>query len=335
MTELLERLQEIKVGTFPGPTAGSVKVVTSDMTVAEVLSYLQENKFLSAPVVDASATDDTNWKKKYIGIVDVVSLVVYAMKALNTPSSIPEDVEEGEEDSFNISALPTEFANQPITDVKEHPEMWNEFLPIETDATLFDALVLLSNYRMKRVPILDENTHEVVNIVTQSTLMKMLNQEKELFGDVVSQTLNDLGLGEPKELYSIRCDQAIRDAFDLIKKHTISGVPVLGVDGMLLGSISARDIFYIATSPTKIRLLHKRASRFLDALSTTHGWDDSRRSIVCKASEPLSEIMTKLVQNKAHRIYLTDDSGLPYRVVSLVDILAKFVSQPEAQCIVM
>eukprot|EP00055_Hartaetosiga_balthica_P008927 m.34411 g.34411 ORF g.34411 m.34411 type:complete len:336 (-) comp6530_c0_seq1:1615-2622(-) len=332
MTELLEKLQTVKVGSLPGPPTGDVKTVSSDMTVAEVLSYLQQNNFLSAPVVDASVADDASWKERYIGVVDVVSLVVFAMNALNTPSSIPEEVEEGDENEFDISALPSEFADQPITAVKEHPEMWNDFLPIETDATLFDALVLLSNFRMKRVPVLDEKTFKVVNIVTQSTLMKALHLHSDLFGDIVKQTLDDVGLGDPKEVFSIRFDQPIKDAFDLIQTHKISGVPVLGVDGRLLGSISARDIFYIATSPTKFCLLNKKASRFLDTLSTTHGWDDSRRSVVSKSSETISEVMEKIVRNKAHRIFITDENGLPYRVVSLVDILAKFVSQPEAQC---
>ncbi len=49
---------------------------------------------MSAPVVDVTKADSTSWKEKYLGIVDVVRLVVVMQEALfREDSGIPEEDE--------------------------------------------------------------------------------------------------------------------------------------------------------------------------------------------------------------------------------------------------
>ena len=80
------------------------------------------------------------------------------------------------------------------------------------------AFVCVCCVQMKRLPIVDPATNKLVNIVSQSTLVKLIAEQGDKFDTVVSKTLEDLGLGGPSEVFSIRSDQAVKDAFDIIRK---------------------------------------------------------------------------------------------------------------------
>lgn len=94
---------------------------------------------------------------------------------------------------------------------------WLPFMPLESDSSLLDAILLLGQYRLKRLPIIEDN--KVVNIVSQTTVVKLLAERLGDFGSVASKTLEELGLAEPKEVLAVRADQPVKEAFDIIRRH--------------------------------------------------------------------------------------------------------------------
>lgn len=94
------------------------------------------------------------------------------------------------------------------------------FLPLEQTSTLKDAVVLLGNYRVRRLPIIDDAEGDLINIVTQSSVVARL---AELMGDPEleahgAKSLTEAGLDSVVKLHCVRTDQPVREAFKLIRE---------------------------------------------------------------------------------------------------------------------
>jgi CBS domain-containing protein len=49
----------------------------------------------------------------------------------------------------------------------------------------------------------------------------------------------------------------------------------------------------------------------------------------CTAADSLASVITQLVDNHIHRVYITDESGRVEGVLSLREVIAQFVREPE------
>lgn len=52
---------------------------------------------------------------------------------------------------------------------------WFPFMPLEEDGTLLDVILLLGTYKLKRIPIIKDDT--IVNFISQSSIIKLLAEE--------------------------------------------------------------------------------------------------------------------------------------------------------------
>merc|ERR1712146_835282 len=110
----------------------------------------------------------------------------------------------------------------------------------------------------------------------------------------------------------------------LIQEHGISAVPVVDEEGKLCGNVSARDARLIVSSTKIYRLLNMPIANYLDVVT-----DGAERSaITCSPFDTLESVIQTLTSNKIHRIYVVDKDNHPQRVVSLRNVLMKFVKEP-------
>lgn len=235
------------------------------------------------------------------------------------------------------------------------PEGWIPFSPVSASAPLLDVAKLLSNAGVKRVPVLDEAGEQAVNLVSQSSVIAELVANAEQCAPMLAQTLEDVGLTQPLPVYSVREDEPVKYAFKLIRDkvsrkrnseyklfcctvflvflisgsfdmrlQNVSAVPVLNDEGAMIGNISAEHIFFVSIVGNKMYLLQLPAAKFIEYVSnSSHAWDIKSNAITCRASDTLLSVMQTMSAAKIHRIYLSDDAGRPYRVISQTDLLAK------------
>ena len=133
-----------------------------------------------------------------------------------------------------------------------------------------------------------------------------------------------MGLGDTRKVYAVSNSQKLREAFTLIKAKDVSGVAVVDDTGRLVGNISARDSRLIATSAKVYKLLNMPISVYLDVVS--EGALNS--AIYCEADCSLAECIKRMVSSRIHRIFVVDADLKPVRVVSLRNVLMKFVKEP-------
>ncbi len=188
-------------------------------------------------------------------------------------------------------------------------------------------MLLCGNHAIRRAPVVKTPGGDIVNIITQSALMQTLSANLERFGSVGKRTLAQLGLASPARVFSVTTEDKLRKAFQLIKENDISAVPVVDpVTGAIKGNISARDARLLVSSSKIYKLLNMPIRVYLDVVSD--GAENS--AITCTGADTMEDVIKRLVRSRIHRVYVVDGQQRVIRVVSLRNILRKFVKEPES-----
>jgi CBS domain-containing protein len=290
--------------------------------------YLHEHNILSAPVMDVTVSSDRPVRERCLGFVDVIDLVVSMLTGMDKKSTI---VEESEEESaaaddaaptgqVQFTGLPSRFTDVRLSDIGSLGCALQPFSPLNETDILGTLLPLLAG-PVRRVAVVSDDGLSITNILSQSGIVKSLLMMD--LPPVVSSTLREAGLAEQKPVLSVLAGQPVELAFKHIRDHRISGVPVLGADGGVLGNVSAREAYKVITSHNKLRLLKMPTRRFLQRTAGPQV-DIRTLAICCTERDTLQDIMVRMSAAEVHRIFLCNQENKLQRVLSLGDILATF-----------
>eukprot|EP00048_Salpingoeca_helianthica_P023394 m.24082 g.24082 ORF g.24082 m.24082 type:complete len:463 (+) comp8614_c0_seq1:138-1526(+) len=308
----------VPISTFPVPALGKLVIFDSSMPIIDAVKALSQYGILAAPVRDASKPVDTPWSEKYLGVIDMTALVFHMLEKLDPLGMPPEDFQK------EISCI-EEFRKTTVGDAA-HFARFGPFVPIDfTRGNLLDAMLLCGQHGIRRVPVVKTPGGDIVNIITQSALVQTLSANLDRFKTVSKCTLAQLGLATPCPVFSVTTDDKLRVAFHIIKSKDVSAVPVLDpIDGTIRGNVSARDVRLIASSNKIYKLLNMPLRSYLDVVSD--GAENS--AITCKGTDTMEEVIKRMVRSRIHRIYVVDEKDRVIRVVSLRNVLRKFVKEP-------
>jgi len=318
-TEKLDHLfSRIQLKSFPHPPSKVIEI-ESTATVSQAVEVLSKAKILCAPVIDASKKGET-WLDKYLGLVDMADVVHFALAK----------VEVAKHKSKGFAALvqeAKEFQTHQVKDILDS-NGHNPFVPLALTSSMRDAMLLLGKHHLYRIIVIDPEKQELANIITQSAMVKVLGDNLKHFGDFGKKTLEEVGLGASKKIYSVTSDELAIDAFKLMLDKRVGAVPVLGVDGQLVGNISLRDIRVAVATAEKFALLFEPMSKFLSDIRAESD-DIMSPAISCKSSDTVEKVIGKLCVSRIHRLYLVDANEKLSSVCSLSDIISIFVSDPD------
>ncbi|KAL0910107.1 hypothetical protein M5K25_021046 [Dendrobium thyrsiflorum] len=71
---------QIPVSSFPEVPGGKVIEIQSDATILDAVQILSRNKILAAPVRNSEAVSSTNWKGRYLGIIDYSAVILWVLE---------------------------------------------------------------------------------------------------------------------------------------------------------------------------------------------------------------------------------------------------------------
>ncbi|KAH1074686.1 hypothetical protein J1N35_027014 [Gossypium stocksii] len=355
--------ESIPVSAFPiAPQGIEIK---SDASLAEAVQILAQNKILSAPVVDVDAPEDATWMDRYIGIVEFAGIAVWILQqsepsSPRSPSSPngaefaiaangmvsaagvgalgPEDASITSGDFFEALTSSEFYKNTKVRDISGSFR-WAPFLALQNSNTFLTMLLLLSKYKMKSVPVLDLGDGKIDNIITQSAVIHMLAECTGLhwFESWGSKKLSEIGLPtmSPEHIITVYEDEPVLQAFKLMRKKRIGGIPVIECGGKkAIGNISLRDVQFLLTAPDIYRDYRSiTAKNFLIAVRNYLEKHEKRSPmlsgmITCKRDETVKELIQKLDSEKIQRVYVTNEDGNLEGVITLRDIISRLVHEP-------
>ncbi|CAM6099456.1 unnamed protein product [Calypogeia fissa] len=216
---------------------------------------------------------------------------------------------------------------------------WAPFLPIQPDDSMLTVLLLMSKFRLRSIPVIDAEKPAVENVLTQSAVVKGLAecQGRDWFDCIADKTLEQLGLPlmTPDKVISVDASKLILEAFILMREKGIGGLPVVeGPEKKVIGTISVRDVRFLLLKPEVFA--QRKELTVLDFMNTiTAASKDTASPSRClppithQASVTLKEVISSLASKSAHRTYVVDEKSSVVGVVTIRDIISRFVTEPK------
>jgi 5'-AMP-activated protein kinase regulatory gamma subunit len=288
-------------------TSGPVVVVDSRKSLAHTFLTMVNNNILCAPVLDKSAGS-------FMGLIDMIDIACFVV-------DIAKDNERLGSDYIDFLSKEEEFKCRKTSDVADLSKR-NSMFPVAADASLLDAVKIMANNHVQRIPILNDNG-QIVNLLTQSAIITFLSQHIDQLGPSVNKTLKELNF-ERKPVIAIDHNKPAIEAFKLMVENRISGLAVLDDNKKLMANISARDLRSIQQDAQLFERLYYSVGEFVSHVRQAN-YRAVHPSICCTFDDTFHKIIMRLAAARIHRIYVVDEHRHPISVISLQDMLAKIL----------
>lgn len=127
----------------------------------------------------------------------------------------------------------------------------------------------------------------------------------------------------------------LKEAATLMADHCISGLPVVGPDGTVVGVVSEGDILFKETGPAPkaglvARLFSLRISELAAKLEArTVGEAMTAPAVTVRPNAPVSEAASMMLDRNVKRLPVVDEFGKLLGIVSRADLVRAFVRDDE------
>ncbi|KAK9935198.1 hypothetical protein M0R45_022309 [Rubus argutus] len=78
---LTSAFAKIPVASFPGVPGGKVLEIPADTSIGDAVKFLSECNILSAPVRNPDAENSSDWKDRYLGIIDYSAIILWVLES--------------------------------------------------------------------------------------------------------------------------------------------------------------------------------------------------------------------------------------------------------------
>lgn len=199
----------------------------------------------------------------------------------------------------------------------------NLFHPVKGGYSLFYAIESLAKERdLHRLVVINDDG-VILNLVTQSRVVEFLAKNMNNIGDKL-----DMPVGEfyNQGVFSVKEDDMAIDAFKLMNANRISGVAIVDEEGKLKGNISNRDLKVISTDGSLFWRLFSKVKYFRMHARKESDQALPRGTVTVTPQDTLRTVITKLIEDKIHRVYVIDQDRRPLGVISLRDVLLQIIT---------
>jgi len=256
---------------------------------------------------------------KFIGIVDVLDLVVFAITKFET---VPLQAYEAYQQMESFAKTKVKH----LLDLSGR----NPWVTIHERKPFAQLVLMLSDKHTHRVAVINDR-HEVCGLVSQSAVVRFFYAQRDKFDDrfknVLHEKVEEWTHVHQQRLYSISMNEHVYDAFRKIWELKVSGLAVVNDHGQLVANISASDIKrtrYYPIIGQMVKDLYTPLNQFLRV--TEPGQQAKKKDHVpffVHKGETMEKAMETLVENNIHRVFVVDSHRQPIAVISMCDILRK------------
>ncbi|KAJ9549239.1 hypothetical protein OSB04_021782 [Centaurea solstitialis] len=243
-------------------------------------------------------------------------------------------VDELGEDFYKVILQEEPFKSTQVKSIVKSYR-WAPYIPVTTDSSMLSVLLLLSKYRLRNVPVIEPGQPQIKNFITQSAVVKGLEQCKgrDWFDAITTHRITELGLPfvSKDQVISCQSNELILEAFKKMKENHIGGLPVVeGPTKKIVGNVSIKDIRFLLLKRKIFTNFRKLTTKdFMNTISTTS--EDMKKvisPITCKMESTLGEVISVLAANSVHRIYVVTDVNDVIGIITLRDVISCFITEP-------
>eukprot|EP00300_Choanocystis_sp_HF-7_P009225 c16326_g1_i1.p1 GENE.c16326_g1_i1~~c16326_g1_i1.p1 ORF type:complete len:329 (+),score=72.34 c16326_g1_i1:101-1087(+) len=313
---------QVKLGDLPAVSEGRIIVLADNCALDDAVSTLCGARVQSAPVKRASAPEDAEFDKKFVGYVDMVHIAGAVLKQVEGADRVSDL--HGFLDEMDL------FHNMSLSDLKLPP-----LVPVSIDSTLLDAILVMTKYNCRRLALISPSFQSLPgtlnNFLTPSFILSTVNQicEKESI-DLSKLSVKDFGMVFGRVI-SVKQTAQFSEALALFTENNISALAVVNSAGQLVYNLSATDIRQIVEYPILYEVVKRSRATVGEFFECLRESDlPVKQPITCTKETTVQELVLMMSANKIHRLYVVNDQNKPVGVVTILDVLAQLVESPSA-----
>ncbi|GAM22994.1 hypothetical protein SAMD00019534_061690 [Acytostelium subglobosum LB1] len=289
-----------------------------DDNLCKVFKGLCDKKFLSVPVFTQGD------RKKWLSFIDIFDIVKYVNHHFGKEKMSPEH------DFWKLSQESEQFQGLRVDDVMSFPTKENKFHPITQDYSLLSVVEIMArDQHAHHIPILNNmKERHLVSILTMSQMVKYVHDNLQYLGTKKDLLVSEMrGLCNDGDIVTVPTTMITIDAFKLMEEKNISGLAVVDDKGVLVDTLSTRDLKAMATDGSLFWKLYRPVSAFLDFIKKDANTIRPRHAIFALKTDTFESVLNKIFTNEVHRIFIVDhaDTKKPIGVVSLGDLLLQIL----------
>jgi len=302
---------------------GPVMCVQVDDSLKSVFHKLAVEGFTGAPVVDGST---------YVGFISILDLVKFTYNLF-----WGDKVEEW----VNFWEKEQKFCNSLVSDILLKPDefMRDPFPPVYRDFTCFHALETMAKAGLHRICVLDKSTKRITGIYTQSMVISEFRQYKDMMGEPlrklqIKEFLNDIG----SPVITVKETEKAITAFNLMHERNVSGLAIVDNNGVLVNTITAKDLRGVGTSGEYFFRLFKPVTEYkqlaveaFPKLAPSTHFNPKPvplTGLYVKPTDTLEKVIDLMEDGNVHRIWVCSEESVaknapfPTHVIAQRDVLA-------------
>ncbi|GME28751.1 Cystathionine beta-synthase core [Neofusicoccum parvum] len=279
------------------PVSFRLIIFDTALLVKKSLNILIQNGIVSAPLWDSKTST-------FAGLLTTSDYINVIQYYWHNPDALAQI------DQFrlnNLRDIEKALGVTPIETVSIHPEK-----------PLYEACRRMLESRARRIPLVDiddeTQRHMVVSVVTQYRILKFIAVNvKET--ENLKKPLKDINVGSYENLATASMDTPVMDVIHMLVRKSISSVPILDRDGVVINVFEAVDVITLIKGGV------------YDDLNLTVGEallkrnDDFAGIYTCSMYDRLDTIFDTVRKSRVHRLVVIDENNRLKGVLTLSDIL--------------
>ncbi|EON63988.1 hypothetical protein W97_03218 [Coniosporium apollinis CBS 100218] len=290
------------------PLSFRLIIFDTALLVKKSLNILIQNDIVSAPLWDSKTST-------FAGLLttsDYINVIQYYWQNPDALAQI---------DQFRLDSLRADIEKAlgvaPI-----------ETVSIAPSRPLYEACRKMLESRARRIPLVDVDDETkrnmVVSVVTQYRILKFVAVNvKEL--QMLKKPLKDIGLGTYDDVQTAHMDTPVMDVIHMLVKKSISSVPILDKDGILINVFEAVDVITLIKGGVYDDLNLSVGDALLKRS------DDFAGIYTCSLYDNLATIFDTIRKSRVHRLAVIDENNHLKGVLTLSDILEYILLEGEAE----
>ncbi|CAJ0578747.1 unnamed protein product, partial [Mesorhabditis spiculigera] len=286
------------------PISSKLIVFDTHLPVRKAFYALIYNNVRAAPLYDSA-------KGSYVGMLTITDFIKILYRYYEAGL-------EGEEGMKSLEEQEISHWRQRF---EQDSNAKKELITIDPLQSLYQAVELLVNHKVHRLPVLDQEAGNICYILTHKRLMKFLyfymsDLPRPTFLD---KTPRELGIGSWGEVLTIHTDTPLIEALRTFLANRVSALPIVDSQDKVVDIYAKFDVISLAAEKVydKLDVTVSEALKYrTEAFEGVH---------CCNENDTLYQVIETLVRAEVHRLVATDANKKVVGIVSLSDILKYLV----------
>ncbi|XP_053206280.1 5'-AMP-activated protein kinase subunit gamma-1-like isoform X2 [Panonychus citri] len=283
------------------PISAKLVVFDTQLLVKKAFFALVSNGVRAAPLWDSA-------KHQFVGMLTITDFINILRTYYKSPLVKMDELEEQKLETWR-SVL------------KENAP---SLVSIKPDASLFDCIKALIHNKVHRLPVIDQDTGNVLYIATHKRILRFLFL---YYYDIpqpsyLQKSLHELRIGTYENIAVTTMNTPLITVLHQFIDRRVSALPIVDEKGRVIDIYAKFDVFNLAAEKTYNNLdipvkkaLEHRAHYFEGVVK-------------CTLNETFHAILEKIVKAEVHRIVVVDDKDIVIGMISLSDILKYLALRP-------